>query len=536
MQADFSRRTFDRAKHFSAVLSQQGRVQLDADANEQAAILLYRLRTVIADLVGPAAAPESAAGFAIEPHFDTSQKLDDLRISPGRIYVHGILVENEQGAPADQNSWATYWNQPDGYLEPDAVADQLPQAVPFVVYLRVWERLITAVQDPAIREVALGDPGPDTAARSKVIWQVATHALTQARGGKTPTQQLTDWLNSLNPRPGVLAAQAKRPAHADEDPCHISPESRFRGPENQLYRVEVHSGGQAGTAQTGRTAATKASDAGSSALSGATFKWSRENASVVFPIVSMSGAEVEVATLGRDGKLGLEVGNWVEVVDDASASRVADDVLLAEVQKAAPALRQVVSIDPADRLVTLSGEATGDCGPGTRPELHPLLRRWDHRSPTTAGDRKIEIVDDGALPIVEGSWIDLEDGVQVRFQSSVAEESRTYRRGDYWLIPARTITGDVEWPNDHNGPVARKPHGVHYHYAPLAVIAAADSVTELRPTFKPLSSAGQVATVTKAENSEEAVGAPSTPTASTQPATAPSTRRSATAAKEKDEA
>ena len=41
MKGDFSRRTFDPQKHFSRVLMQQGRVQLDADWNEQAAIQLH---------------------------------------------------------------------------------------------------------------------------------------------------------------------------------------------------------------------------------------------------------------------------------------------------------------------------------------------------------------------------------------------------------------------------------------------------------------------------------------------------------------
>ena len=38
MKGDFSRDTFDPAKQFTRVLMQQGRVQLDADWNEQIAI------------------------------------------------------------------------------------------------------------------------------------------------------------------------------------------------------------------------------------------------------------------------------------------------------------------------------------------------------------------------------------------------------------------------------------------------------------------------------------------------------------------
>ena len=40
MKADLTRDTFHPLKHYSRVLMQQGRVQLDADMNEQAAILL----------------------------------------------------------------------------------------------------------------------------------------------------------------------------------------------------------------------------------------------------------------------------------------------------------------------------------------------------------------------------------------------------------------------------------------------------------------------------------------------------------------
>ncbi|WP_179957030.1 DUF6519 domain-containing protein [Amycolatopsis anabasis] len=509
MQADFSRRTFDRAKHFSAVLSQQGRVQLDADFNEQAAILLHQLRTVVTDLVGHAAAPEAYAGFAVEREpADATKKLEDLRVSPGRIYVDGILVENDLGTATDSSTWTSYWRQPDGYLDPENPEDRLPDTGPFVVYLRVWERLITALQDPAIREVALGDPGPDTAVRSKVVWQVAKF-LVDKENTAPPAAQFDAWRKELNPNPGLLAARAKRPGRADEDVCDLPPEARFRGLENQLYRVEVHTGGLAWQDWTGDRTLRK-DECG---LSGATFKWSRENASVVFPIVSLSGAEVELATLGRDGKLALEVGDWVELVDDATASRVADDVLPSDEPVPAPSLRQVVAIDPADRRVTLDAEVAEDCGPGSRPELHPFLRRWDHASPTAYEKGKRDVAEDGALPLVEGQWIDLEDGVQVMFAERA--DPGTYRRGDYWQIPARTVPGDVEWPQDDRGPQAVPAHGVAYHYAALAVVTAAGAVTEPRPVFRPQVGSPAGSPVQKRVSS----GSP-------KPRTAQSTRRS----------
>src|SRR5882724_1542582 len=91
MKGDFTRDTFHVAKHFSSVLMQQGRVTLDADFNEQAAILLRYLRTLARDLIGPYAAPAIDPGFVLTSTNDDS----NLQISKGRYYVDGCLVENE---------------------------------------------------------------------------------------------------------------------------------------------------------------------------------------------------------------------------------------------------------------------------------------------------------------------------------------------------------------------------------------------------------------------------------------------------------
>jgi hypothetical protein len=65
MSGDFSRSTFDPRKHYSGVRMQQGRVQLDADWNEQVDIATDALRTRTRDLVGPSGGPAGTAGFAL---------------------------------------------------------------------------------------------------------------------------------------------------------------------------------------------------------------------------------------------------------------------------------------------------------------------------------------------------------------------------------------------------------------------------------------------------------------------------------------
>ncbi len=69
------------------------------------------------------------------------------------------------------------------------------------------------------------------------------------------------------------------------------------------------------------------------------------------------------------------------------------------------------------------------------------------------------------MPAATGSWINLEDGVQVQFSPG------TYATGDYWMIPARTLTANIHWPVDGGGnPLALPPKGIQKQYARVAVL------------------------------------------------------------------
>lgn len=491
MHADLSRDTFRPDRHYSAVLAQQGRVQLDADTNEQAAIQLHRARTTAADLIGRHGGPRGATGFEVK-FLGGSRELDDLALGGGRYYVDGILLDATRpgpGVPAEDDAtgpdgeapdaapatW-TYWDQPDGYRDPERPGDRLPTQFPYLACLKVWERVVTAAEDPLLREVALGTAMPDTAARVKVVWQVVPlpgAELDLADGAtKDQVRAAFDTWSAAQAPTARLAARSERPDRADEEPCLVRPDARYRGPENQLYRVEIHQGG---------------------AAQDATFKWSRENGSVTFPVEDLDGTWVELASLGNDDKLDLGVGDLVEFVDTAYTSR----------REPLPLLR-VEEVDLPGRRVRLSGEPEPFVG--RRPELNPYLRRWDHR-PATRRTKGAAKVRDGALRIEEGAWLPLEDGVFVYF-----EPGRTYRSGDYWTVPARTATGGVEWPTDAaRRPLLRSPRGVRVHYAPLAWILGEGSVADLRQEFGPLAApipaADEEALAAEARAEEEAVAA-----------------------------
>jgi hypothetical protein len=107
-----------------------------------------------------------------------------------------------------------------------------------------------------------------------------------------------------------------------------------------------------------------------------------------------------------------------------------------------------------------------------KPEFalqHAKVRRWDQASseaqPLLGG--VITVTDEMLKKPVD---IDLEDGIQVSFTGL-----GRYCTGDYWLIPARVATGQIEWPQqqDSNGnwlSQAIPPHGVEHHYAPLGFV------------------------------------------------------------------
>jgi hypothetical protein len=170
---------------------------------------------------------------------------------------------------------------------------------------------------------------------------------------------------------------------------------------------------------------------------------------VVFPIVHRPGTAVTVATLGRDDRLALDVGDWVEVVDDDYA-----------IAGSPEQLRRVVEIHPDERLVTLDEGPSADAGTGTSPELHPFLRRWDQDPGPKA------VANDNAIVVDARDWIELEDGVKVKFEAGI------YLSGDFWTIPARVETGNVIWPpgTDADPHPAREPEGVSCFYAPLAYL------------------------------------------------------------------
>jgi hypothetical protein len=463
MSSDFSRQRFNPANDFSSVLMQQGRVQLDADWNECNEILDRRWRSETIDIIGRGVVPlETPNGFEIQ------LSGGNLTIGRGRIYVDGLQAENHGGGNLefDPVLAETRGIDPMPYDKqlyfPNAPA--LPKAGgPNLVYLDVWEREVTYVEDPDLVENAVS---VDTTSRLQTAWQV--RVLANVGGNATcgtPDEQLLGWLDIIRPSAGRLTTKAVGVATPD-DPCLIPPSGGYRGLENRLYRVEIHDGGAVGNA---------------------TFKWSRDNASVATGVNRIEGNQIlTVDRVVWDSVRRFSPGDWVEITDDWQEFSGAPG----EVRRIASGKKAVVD---ADRTITLDVALTDGLFPVdgqnlTIPERHTRIKRWDQTGIVrdSNGNTYVDLDSAGSIGLIKvpdaATSLILEDGVEITF--TTASKDGEFRPGDSWNFAARTADASVEELN------VAPPRGVHHHYCRLALVTFPDQVVDCR-TFWPPSFGGK---------------------------------------------
>ena len=158
---------------------------------------------------------------------------------------------------------------------------------PYIAFLDVWHELVTAAEQPSLREVALG--GPDTTTRARTVWQIRVRPEGQSQPPRIGSGQLRARAESSGPV---------------TSPCDALTGTGFRRLENQLYRVEIR----------------QPSDPQQPGTGNATFVWSRENGSVTARLLKLDGNDLTLDSVGRDGKLSFDKG-WVEVTDSARVLR-----------------------------------------------------------------------------------------------------------------------------------------------------------------------------------------------------------------------
>jgi hypothetical protein len=553
MKGDFTRFTFRPEKRYVSVLMQQGRMQLDADWNEQMSILGYLNQTQAKDMIGGSGTSKSMGGFRIS----TTPDDRDLVISAGNYYINGQLCELPPGSPiiaqlkrnlaatspssstqdkqilklqvpymtvdgqtfargqwieitaiptrsenllqallegtfdsaemgSPKNAWfrigapdndkaalidqtlelwhptfnfkllqsrltedvvylklrrlTTYNTQPD-YPHPQTL--DFPKGLPadqlYLVYLDAWQRHITTLEDPDLKEVALGNA--DTTTRLKTVWQVKLLLVGDRTAKVDPNQSFDAFNQRSQDRPVYLTAR-------------LRPNNRTNGTggttlDNNLYRIEVHTGGL---------------------LPEARFKWSRENGTVVSPINRIQPQTNLIEVQASDGI--FKVGQWVELLTEAR-----------ELQNRPGILMRLADLRPGGKLIYDPATVTETIDDKLQAELNtptnrPKLRGWDWLE-NMAG-----------LPLKSSDpegWIDLERNIQVRFAT---DPDVKFQTGDYWLIPTR-FTGSLDWVKDAQGqPLPQRPTGIQHTYTRLALVN-----TQAAQTFEELAEGGDCRTL-----------------------------------------
>ena len=394
VKGDLSRITHQPDKHYTSVRLQQGRVLLDADWNEQSDIVQREIRTRLRDTAG-----DGAPAGPHENGFRITSTGEDLLIGAGRYYVAGVIAEND--------AQRTFSNQPrlPGYVIPNAAEPANEGA--YLAYLEVRERTLSYLEDPTLREVALG--GPDTGLRTQTVAQVKLLRLADAPEDLTADSEPAEWL--------ALVASAG----AGRLRAEIDNGGGYQLPENFLYRVEIHDGGATGTAN---------------------FKWSRYNAAFAALWLDASGESLLIRNAARDADKSFTVGQWIELIDEGRELR-GEPGTLARIDAIDGDL---IRIDPTT--------ADGPYDLAAFSEGRRLVRAWDMHGV-------------GAIATGENA-IQLEGGLRVSFD---APGDNQYRTGDYWLIPARAITKDIEWPRDAAGEALfQSSHGEPALYSRLAFV------------------------------------------------------------------
>lgn len=421
MSADRARLTHYPPRKYREVVSQQGRVVLEADSNEGQRIFTEETRHEALDFVGPCGTPDN--GYEVVPFGN------DFQIKKGTMYVGGLRVTLEADEKyGQQHDWrdtveATPWGE--GLWQDPAAF--LPKTFEATLVLR--EQEITAVEDPAQREVALG--GPDSGARTRLLQRVVAVDTRSATCASAAGDVGTFWSAHglvYQPATAELKSRALLKVTPVTDapapsPCDPPSTSGYLGADNQMIRVQV-------------TAFDPNTNAG-------TLLWGYYNASTLYRCTIQTASTLKLATRPVSAEYQPRSGQVVQVL-----SRAAD---LGEGAFAAALTGHFAKLNapyaPDTQIVTLPA-AMPQSPYANDPNVY--LRLWEDQASFTLD-----------TPVILAGT-----GLQVTITNSSAGPLHI---GDYWCLAARPLTPKTVYP-ERLLTTPQPPDGPRMWACPLAVL------------------------------------------------------------------
>jgi hypothetical protein len=222
MVADIARVTYDRTRQYHFPIYQQGRVTLEADNNEATTLASEALRLETVDIIGPTGAVGD--GYEVGPGTGP----DGVTIHAGTFYLGGWRLELDKAID----------------ISPQTDKDGISEGY-FAVALLLTEQSVCAVEDQALREVALG--GPDTAARMRLMQKflrIPVKGDTCAEAKATVLGLLEkQGIKRLDHTLQLISAATLKVAFVQgppsTDPCTPAAAGGYLGADNQMVRVTV---------------------------------------------------------------------------------------------------------------------------------------------------------------------------------------------------------------------------------------------------------------------------------------------------------
>jgi hypothetical protein len=418
MTIDIARNSFDpKHRDWRAVLAQQGRVTLEADNNEQAAIAAEILQEETLDIIGPIGTPDG--GYVV------TAAGPDVQISHGTIYVGGLrFTQKDDIKTAAQPGWLDMpaWPTPNGNQ---------------TIALLAIAQSVTAVEDQNLKEVALG--GPDSAGRLAYLQHflriptTGTDCASAATAlATTLKQQGLDYDShtcALTSAARLQVTPVEPPTKATQ--CEPAVQGGYLGADNQMIRVAVteynHGTGKG------------------------TLVWGYNNASFLYRATLAAGNVITLLTTPLDPDHTPQAGQAVEILactvdlgDGNPPSTAAGGNFIAAAEGAVMVLGSN-PFNAANLQLTLPSN------PGTPPGKQPFfVRLWNTALGFTAGeatplgDTGLAVtITNPALPPIGGR--------------------------PWWNFAARPSTPQLVYPQRYLT-AGQPPEGPRQYLAPLGVV------------------------------------------------------------------
>lgn len=439
MKGDFSWLPLGNEPHYSAVLHQQGRVLLDRDWNEAAAIAAQWRSAVGRDSFGAGVLAVPVAGISAFKVLGASSDgtVVKIELDAGRAWADGLSLTLD--APA--TFAASYFAPP--YQTPQAQPSSIADGMRDLVVLDVWQDSVSGFQDPLhLIEPALG--GPDTTGRTQAFANVKLLRL----GPNDDCSAVAALADDFGAKGRLTVSPA--PVLTISGDCPLEAGGGYTGLEHYLYRIELADPDGAGQAR---------------------FKWSQWNGGLVGRGLYAAGAPGSgTVTITANDQMINHCG-----VTEFYLEALAFDTALGS-------WRITLSADATlaqDGVLSLTGVQ------GTWPASTPatgFFRLWNGIEP---------IAD---FPVGGVNPVELKDGIRLEFDQATAGNAN-YQPGDYWTFPVRASGVAFEppvWPSQ------APPQGLQHHRVALAILnwnasppvtitQAAGDIDDCRRIFRPLS-------------------------------------------------